>query len=122
MCPTSQMEMEKGAIGSHKFDGEGSTSTSDTQVVESHRSDGHGEIPHRSDGEGSHRYTSHGKGSRGDFYDKLQASWMSNCRSHKYTWDGEGIMWRSMTKHSRYRSNIVHHRSVINSMTKPYSS
>jgi hypothetical protein len=23
--------------------------------------------------------------SRGDFYDELQASWMSNCRSHRYT-------------------------------------
>ena len=38
------------------------------------------------------------KGSSGDFYDKLQASWMSNCRSHKYTSDGESTMWRSMMK------------------------
>jgi len=28
-------------------------------------------------------------------------------------------MWRSMMKHRRYISNIVCHRSVINSMTKP---
>ena len=59
------------------------------------------------------------KGSSGYFYDELQASWMSNCRSHRYTLDGEGIVWRSMTKRHRYRSNIVRHRSVINSMTKP---
>jgi hypothetical protein len=30
------------------------------------------------------------KGLREDFYDELQASWMSNYRSHKYTSDGEG--------------------------------
>ena len=64
--PTGRMEMEKGAVGSHKSDGEGSTSTSDTQAVGSHRSDGHGERPHRfgshrSDGEGSHRYMSLGE-------------------------------------------------------------
>ena len=38
------------------------------------------------------------KGSSGDFYDELQASRMSNCRSHKYTSDGESVVWRSMTK------------------------
>ena len=38
------------------------------------------------------------KGLSGDFYDELQASLMSNCRSHKYTLDGESTMWRSMTK------------------------
>ena len=59
------------------------------------------------------------KGSSEDFYDELQASWMSNCRSHRYTSDGDGTMWRSMMKRCCYRSNIVHHRSVINSMTKP---
>jgi hypothetical protein len=31
------------------------------------------------------------KGPRRDFYDELQALRMSNCRSHKYTLDGEGI-------------------------------
>ena len=30
------------------------------------------------------------KGSSGDFYDELQASRMSNYRSHRYTSDGEG--------------------------------
>ena len=34
----------------------------------------------------------------GDFYDELQASWMSNYRSHRYTSDGESTVWRSMTK------------------------
>ena len=29
------------------------------------------------------------KGSNGDFYDELQASQMSNYRSHRYTLDGE---------------------------------
>ena len=62
------------------------------------------------------------KGSSGDFYDELQASWMSNYRSHRYTSDGEGTMWRSMMKRHHYRSNIVHHRPVISSMTKPCSS
>jgi len=33
-----------------------------------------------------------------DFYDELQASQMSNCRSHRYTSDGESTVWRSMTK------------------------
>jgi hypothetical protein len=32
------------------------------------------------------------------FYDELQASQMSNCRSHMYTSDGESTKWRSMTK------------------------
>ena len=30
------------------------------------------------------------KGPSGDFYDELQASRMSNCRSHRYTSDGDG--------------------------------
>jgi hypothetical protein len=30
------------------------------------------------------------KGPSGDFYDELQASQMSNSRSHRYTSDGEG--------------------------------
>jgi len=30
------------------------------------------------------------KGPSGDFYDELQASRMSDCRSHRYTSDGEG--------------------------------
>jgi len=38
------------------------------------------------------------KGSSGDFYDELQASWMSNCRSHRYTSDGESTMCWSMMK------------------------
>ena len=50
--PIGQMEMEKGTFGSHKSNGEGSTSISDTQVIGSHRSDGHGDRPHRF---GSHR-------------------------------------------------------------------
>ena len=147
--------MEKGAIGSHKLDGEGSTSTSDMQAVRFHRSDGHRDRPHRfgshrSDGErvpqvhlawrkdpagtrnplgptdrmlkGPTSTRRMEKGPSGGFYDKLQASQMSNCRSHRYTSDGEGTVWRSMVKRCRYRSNIVHHRSVINSMTKPCSS
>ena len=39
------------------------------------------------------------KGSSGDFYDELQVSRMSNCRSHRYTLGGESTMWRSMMKH-----------------------
>ena len=31
------------------------------------------------------------KGTSGNFYDELQASWMSNCRSHRYTSD---VRWR----------------------------
>ena len=62
------------------------------------------------------------KGSSIDFYDKLQASWMSNYRTHRYTLDGEGTVWRSMMKCHRYGLNIIHHRLVINSMTKPCSS
>jgi hypothetical protein len=50
--PTGRMEIEKGAVRSHKSDGEGSTSTSDTQAIGSHRSVGHGDRPHRF---GSHR-------------------------------------------------------------------
>jgi hypothetical protein len=30
------------------------------------------------------------KGPSGDFYDELQASWMSNYRSHKYMSDRQG--------------------------------
>ena len=36
---------------------------------------------------GTHRSE---KGPSGDFYDELQASRMSNCRSHEYTSDGDG--------------------------------
>ena len=36
------------------------------------------------------------KGPSGDFYDELQASSMSNYRSHRS--DGESTVWRSMTK------------------------
>ena len=36
---------------------------------------------------GTHRTK---KGTSGDFYDELQASWMSNCRSDRYTSDGDG--------------------------------
>jgi hypothetical protein len=45
--PAGLMEMEKGAVGSHKSDGEGSTSTSDTQAIGSHRSDGDRERPYK---------------------------------------------------------------------------
>ena len=45
--PTGRMEIEKGVVESHRSDGEGSTSTSDTQAIRSHKSDGHGERPHR---------------------------------------------------------------------------
>jgi hypothetical protein len=45
--PTGQMKMEKGAVGSHRSDEEGSTSTSDMQAVGSHWSDGDEERPHR---------------------------------------------------------------------------
>ena len=38
------------------------------------------------------------KGSSEDFYDELQASRMSNCRSHRYMSDGESTVWRSMMK------------------------
>ena len=38
------------------------------------------------------------KGSSRDFYNDLQASWMSNYRSHRYTSDGESTVWRSMMK------------------------
>ena len=38
------------------------------------------------------------KGSSEDFYDELQESRMSNCRSHRYMSDGEGTLWRSMMK------------------------
>ena len=36
------------------------------------------------------------KGSSGDFYDELQVSRMSNCRSHRYMSNGESKVWRSM--------------------------
>ena len=38
------------------------------------------------------------KGPSEDFYDELQASWMSNCRSHRYTSGGERTVWRFMTR------------------------
>jgi hypothetical protein len=38
------------------------------------------------------------KGSSGDFYDELQASRMSNCRSHRYASDGQSTVWRSIRK------------------------
>jgi hypothetical protein len=38
------------------------------------------------------------KGSSGNFYGELEASRMSNYRSHRYTSDGESTMWRSMIK------------------------
>ena len=38
------------------------------------------------------------KGPSGDFYDELQASRMSNYRSHRYMSNGESIVWRSMMK------------------------
>jgi hypothetical protein len=38
------------------------------------------------------------KGSSRNFYGELEASRMSNYRSHRYTADGESTMWRSMTK------------------------
>jgi len=121
--PIGRMEMEKGVIGSHKLDREGSTSTCDMQAVESHRwmnmekgPIGSGFTGRMEKGPiGTHRMK---KGSSEDFYDELQAPWMSNYRSHRYSSDGEGIVWRSMTKHHHYRSNIVHHRSIISIMMK----
>ena len=44
---------------------------------------------------GTHRTE---KGPSRDFYDELQASQMSNYRSHRYTSDGECTVWRSMMK------------------------
>ena len=38
--PTGRTEMEKGLVGSHKSDGEGSTSTSDMQAIGSYRLNG----------------------------------------------------------------------------------
>ena len=101
--PTGRMEMVKGVVGSHKSDGEGSTSTSDTQAIGSHWLNGHGERLHRLGPTGRMEKGPIGtrrmeKGSSGDFYDELQASRMSNYRSHRYTSDGESIVWRSMTK------------------------
>jgi hypothetical protein len=139
------MEMEKGAIGSHKSNTwytsrrvpqvgwrwrkvlSGPTSrTHDMQAIGSHRSDGDGErcrwVPqvgwrrvHKHKWHASGQVPQVGwrkapqvqvtrkpsgptgriekgptgtccmeKGSSGDFYDELQASWMSNCRSHKF--------------------------------------
>ena len=60
----------------------------------------------------SHRHTADEEGSRRKeegqsrgFCDKLQASqmcnmtnWMSNCRTHGYTTDGESTVWTSMRK------------------------
>ena len=106
--PTGRMEMEKGVVGSHKSNGEGSTSTSDTQAIGSNRSDGHGERPHRfgshrSDGErstsdtqvvGSHR--SDGEGSTSD---------MQAVGSHRSDGGGERccrvsqVRWRRVHKH-----------------------
>ena len=62
------------------------------------------------------------KGLSGYFYDKLQASRMSNYRSHRYTSDEESTMWISITKAVHYISNVVHHRCVISAMMKPYWS
>jgi hypothetical protein len=62
------------------------------------------------------------KGSSVDFYDELQASWMSNYRSQRYTSDGEKHRVEIYDKAIRYRSNIVHHRYVISLMTKSYLS
>ena len=90
--PTGQMEMEKGPIGL------GPTGRMEKGPIGTRRME---------------------KGMSGDFYDELQASQMSNCRSHRYMSDGEGIVWRSMMKRHRYRSNIVRHISIINSMMKP---
>ena len=81
--PTGQMDMEKGPIGS------GPTGQMEKGPTGTRRME---------------------KGSSGDFYDELQASRMSNCRSHRYMSDGDGTMWRSMMKHRRYISNIVPHR------------
>jgi hypothetical protein len=44
------------------------------------------------------------KGSSGDFYDELKASHMSNCRSHRYTSDGEGSH-RMEKQMSNYRTH-----------------
>ena len=68
--PTGQMDMEKGPIGSGPT-GQMEKGPTGTRLME--------------------------KGSSGDFYDELQASWISNCMSHRYTSD-EYTMQRSMTK------------------------
>ena len=78
--PTGRMEMEKGVVGSHKSNGEGSTSTSDTQAIGSHRLDEHGDRPHRF---GSHR-------SDGERVPQVHVAWrkdraetfMINCKHH----------------------------------------
>ena len=56
----------------------GTTGTRDTLAIGSHSTDAEGPSE--------------------DFYDELQASRMSNCRSHRYTSDGESTVWISMMK------------------------
>jgi hypothetical protein len=51
-----------------------------------------------SDGEGPHEYMLDGERTERRLYDVLQASRMSNCRSHRYTSDGEKTVWRFITK------------------------
>jgi hypothetical protein len=52
-----------------------------------------------------------------DSYNELGASWMSNYSSHRYMSNGGSI-----DEAVGYRTNIVRHRYVISSMTKPCSS
>jgi hypothetical protein len=62
------------------------------------------------------------KGPSREFYDELQASQMNNCRSHKYTSDGEGshrytsvekgptgaVAWRK-DRAETFMTNCKHH-------------
>jgi hypothetical protein len=78
--PIGRKKMEKGAVRSHKSDGEGPQA----QVIRKPS----GPTGRMEKGPtGTHRME---KGSSGDFYDELKASRMSNYRSHRYTSDGEG--------------------------------
>ena len=70
------------------------------------------------------------KGPSRDFYDELQASRMSKCGSYSYTSEEKGptgtrrmekVQLEIYDEAVRYRSNIVRHRCVISSMTKPCS-
>ena len=89
--PTGRMEMEKGPTGTH-----------DTQAIGSHRGPT-GQMEKGPIGTCRMEKGLSGdfydeKGPSGHFYDELPMSWMSNCRSHMYTSDGERTVWRFMMK------------------------
>jgi hypothetical protein len=121
--PTDRMEMEKGAIESHRSDGDGERCHRVPQVgwrrVHKHkwhasrrvsqvewrwRKAPQVHITRKLSGPTGQMEKDPTvtrcmeKGSRGDFYDELQASQMSNCKSHRYTSDGESTVWISMRK------------------------